>query len=76
MSVDPERLCQVIANLVGNSLKFTQESGCVDMTAQAETSNSAMVRFVVADTGAGMSPDQMTHIFERYWRVRESSCVG
>jgi PAS domain S-box-containing protein len=65
LNADPERLLQVLANLVGNAIKFTPEGGTV--TLSAESSNGAVL-FSVADTGIGIPPDQVPHVFERRWR--------
>ena len=75
--VDAERIYQVIANLVGNALKFTTEGGVVDVLARVDSeSGGRLVQFVVADTGPGMTAEQMDHIFERYWRVRDCNPTG
>lgn len=77
VQADPERVYQVIANLVGNALKFTSAAGRVDVVAAIDPgSNGALVRFSVQDSGTGMSDDEISHIFERYWRGREASPTG
>ena len=74
---DAERLYQVISNLVSNALKFTAEDGMVDIFARPVTdSEGALVEFVVSDTGRGMTAEEMGHIFERFWRVREANPTG
>ena len=74
---DAERLYQVISNLVSNALKFTVEDGMVDIFARPVTdSEGALVEFVVSDTGRGMIAEEMGHIFERFWRVREANPTG
>lgn len=75
--VDQERFHQVIGNLVVNSLKFTPEGGRVDVAAGLDAaSQGRLLRFSVKDSGVGMSPEQMSHIFERYWRVRDANPTG
>ncbi len=77
VDADSERIYQVIANLVGNALKFTDEGGQVRVSARRYPDQQGrLARFVIADTGCGMRPDQLTHIFERYWKARESSRAG
>ncbi|MDB5816847.1 MAG: GAF:ATP-binding region, ATPase-like:histidine kinase, partial [Rhizobacter sp.] len=77
VSADGERLYQVISNIVGNALKFTAEGGIVDVLAMPDPNpESGLVRFAIADNGSGMPPDQLGHIFERYWRVRDANPTG
>lgn len=77
VNADSERVYQVIANLVGNALKFTADGGQVRVGAQLDPDqHSCLVRFLVTDTGCGMGPDEITHIFERYWKSRESNRTG
>lgn len=62
---DPPRIGQVVANLVGNAVKFTPRGGWVRVTA-AGTPDGA--RIDVADNGVGIDPSEMPHIFERFYR--------
>jgi signal transduction histidine kinase len=62
---DRERLLQVLSNLVGNALKFTPEGGTVSISAQ---SAGGRVKFEVRDTGPGIAPEHLPHLFERYWK--------
>lgn len=64
VQADPERIAQVLSNLVGNALKFTSAPGRVTVSAERD---GAMVRIAVADTGTGISRDQIPHVFDRYW---------
>lgn len=68
---DVTRIEQVIANLIGNALKFTPHGGRV--TVGAEVIGSGMVRFSVADTGQGMTPEEMVHVFDRFWQAKATS---
>jgi signal transduction histidine kinase/ActR/RegA family two-component response regulator len=60
---DPERLQQVIWNLVANAIKFTPEGGRVDVHVEHD---GAHVEVTVVDTGEGMSPEFLPHVFERF----------
>jgi len=62
---DPARLRQVLANLVGNAVKFT-DRGQVMVRAQLHGTRSeqVMLRFEVRDTGIGIAPDQLDRVFE------------
>lgn len=62
---DPPRIGQVLANLIGNAIKFTPTGGRVDVEVAA-TSEGA--RLTVSDTGVGIPADEMPHVFDRFWR--------
>jgi PAS domain S-box-containing protein len=64
---DPTRLTQIIINLVGNAIKFTQK-GSVTVSANVlkEEKESCLIEFSVKDTGIGISDDKLQHIFERF----------
>lgn len=71
---DRERLQQVFTNLIGNAIKFTPAGGTVDVTALA--SGPFNVRFVVRDSGQGISEDNLPHIFDRFWQARNTKRTG
>jgi two-component system, OmpR family, sensor histidine kinase BaeS len=62
---DADRLHQVIANLLGNALKFTPAGGQVSLSLARE---GGQARLEVSDTGPGISPDDQAHVFDRLWR--------
>ena len=62
---DRERLHQVIANLLANAIKFTPAGGSVSLSVGP---SGQMVRLVVEDTGVGIPPDELPHVFDRFWR--------
>lgn len=64
---DPLRLGQILTNLVGNAIKFTEQGSIVIRVASVEeTAKSATMRFEVTDTGAGISAEAQTRIFEEF----------
>ncbi|MHB1024147.1 MAG: ATP-binding protein [Desulfobacteria bacterium] len=70
---DPLLLRQVLLNLLGNALKFTEKGEVgVRVTLESETSRQATVRFEVADTGIGISADAQRRIFDRFTQADES----
>lgn len=70
---DYERVFQVLSNLMGNALKFTSSGDQITVAAEA---GGDEVCFSVADTGAGMSAEQIPHVFDRYWQAPETARRG
>ncbi|HXL08396.1 MAG TPA: response regulator [Gemmatimonadales bacterium] len=70
---DPTRLRQVLMNLIGNAVKFT-EQGEVDVSAAvvAHHGDRTAVRFRVRDTGIGISDEQLAHIFDEFTQADAS----
>ncbi|HUF13936.1 MAG TPA: ATP-binding protein [Longimicrobiales bacterium] len=67
VAIDPDRIAQVLANLVTNALKHTAAGGRVTVSAEAR---DAHVEFAVADTGSGVDPAELPFVFERFWQGR------
>ena len=67
---DQDRLQQVIWNLLSNALKFTDAGGTIGVRLAP---NGRFVRIVVTDTGHGISPDFLPHVFERFRQADASS---
>ena len=70
---DRERVLQVFANLIGNAIKFTPKGGQISLLACRENSE---VRFTVADTGPGIPPEHLDHVFDRYWQAKSTAKLG
>ena len=70
---DPERLFQVLSNLVGNAIKFTPRLGNVGVHAAL---GSNEIVFTVKDNGEGIPAEQLPHVFERYWTLKEGNPNG
>jgi two-component system, OmpR family, phosphate regulon sensor histidine kinase PhoR len=69
VQADSQRLEQVLINLIHNAVKFTRPGGEVVLCAE---SGSGEVRFAVRDTGVGIPADEVSRIFERFYRVDKS----
>jgi PAS domain S-box-containing protein len=71
---DPQRLQQVLSNLLGNAVRFTPAGGLVTLSAAVVAEDDAlaatdMVRVTVADTGPGIPAAELPRLFERYWQA-------
>jgi PAS domain S-box-containing protein len=64
--VDRDRFLQVLENLIGNAMKFTKSGGRITVGAEARDHE---VLFWVKDTGAGISTEDLPHVFDRYWQA-------
>ena len=67
--VDKDRIIQVLTNLVGNALQYTSSGGKVSVMVRREKSE---ILFSVKDTGIGISAEQLTFIFNRFYRTDKS----
>jgi two-component system sensor histidine kinase BaeS len=67
-TADAGRLRQALGNLLGNAIRYTSE-GAVGITAEGD---QGRVLITVADTGPGISPDDLEHVFDRFWRAEKS----
>ncbi|MER8482065.1 response regulator [Mesorhizobium sp. M1322] len=66
ISADPGRVRQVLLNLIGNAIKFTDSGGVLVSIARACTETTDRICFTVADTGPGLHEDDMERIFEEF----------
>jgi signal transduction histidine kinase len=69
IEADPERLVQVLGNLVSNALRYTPDGGQIVLTAQSQ---ARALLLQVRDTGSGIPPDELPHIFHRFYRADKS----
>ena len=65
---DPARLRQIVANLLTNAHLYTEEGGSIDVRVDPER---AWIQITVADTGVGMSEEEASRVFERFFRGRD-----
>jgi signal transduction histidine kinase len=69
LSIDPERIKQVVINLIGNSLKFTPKNGKITV---ALSKSDAKVIIKVIDNGVGISKENVAKLFQKFGLLRES----
>lgn len=71
---DPHRLNQILINLIGNALKFTDKgSVIVRITKDPEAASPGILRFSVTDTGIGILPEQLAKIFDSFTQAHSST---
>jgi signal transduction histidine kinase len=70
---DEGRLLQVLANLVSNALKFTPPGGRITLAAEPSEEG---VCFSVGDTGTGIAPEHLPHVFDRFWTTKAHNPDG
>ena len=73
VEIDPDRIAQVLSNLVGNAVKFTSAGGQVRLRALRHADG---VLVIVQDTGAGISPEDLPYVFDRFWQSRRTDRSG
>ena len=66
---DPERVMQILSNLLGNALRYTPTGGIVTLSARSQPKD---VAFSISDTGIGIAVEHLPHLFERFYRVDRS----
>lgn len=72
---DGDRTIQVLVNLISNAIKYNREKGSVIIEAEVRRAEG-LVQVSVSDTGFGMKSEQMTHLFEKFYRVDSAKTVG
>jgi len=71
--IDSARVEQILSNLLGNAMKFTPAGGIVQLLG---TRRGPSIVITVKDNGPGISAEARSHIFERYWQVKETAKKG
>ncbi len=66
---DPDRLAQVLANLLENAARYTPPEGCVCLAAESRRAHAVVS---VVNSGAGIPAEDVPHVFERFYRVEKS----
>ena len=71
---DADRLRQVLHNLLANAVRHTPADGAVTVTVSGpgDVPTGGLVRITVADTGSGLAPADLPHVFDRFWRADKS----
>ncbi|HEY6360843.1 MAG TPA: PAS domain S-box protein [Vicinamibacterales bacterium] len=73
VAIDAHRIGQVLSNLIGNAIKFTPEGGTMRISAWQQ---GDAVAVSVRDTGLGIPPEHLSHIFDRFWQAPRTKHLG
>ncbi len=73
VEADPTRIRQVVSNLLSNALKFTPSGGVVRVELRPEGSDGVII---VSDSGPGIPPEELPHVFDRFFRGRGARARG
>ena len=75
---DPDRVQRVFSNLLGNALKFTPAGGRVNVVAEASDGDmeAGIVAFRVEDSGPGMTEEERSRVFDRFWQAGHQGSHG
>jgi len=75
LDLDPVRMREVLANLIANALRYTPAGGQVSVTGQVYQAEQRVI-ISVSDTGTGISPEILPHIFDRFYKSGDSRGTG
>lgn len=70
LNVDPDKIIQVLNNLIGNAIKFTPQNGCIAVGLQL-LKEEGVVKVSVTDTGVGILKEDLPRIFDKFYQTRE-----
>lgn len=77
ISLDAERIHEVIANLITNALRYTPQGGTISIRySMIREENGKKVVISVQDTGSGIRPEDLPHVFDRFYKSQDSGGMG
>ena len=76
MDLDAARIREVLSNLIANALRYTPSGGKITIRCLVEGKGADNVQLSVSDTGAGIPPDDLPHIFDRFYKSPDSRGTG
>jgi len=74
LSIDPQRIEQIINNLLSNALRYTPEGGVISVQCSVNSGQSLLI--TVRDTGPGIPEESLAHIFDRFYKADRSRSPG
>ncbi len=76
LEIDPTRIRQVLANLLTNALQHTPRGGSIRISCRAEPGEPSLISVSITDTGSGIPPEDLPHIFDRFHKSKDSRGSG
>lgn len=76
VEVDPTRLREVLVNLLANALRYTPPGGRIEIRAWEQAGDHRQVNLTVKDSGPGIDPQDLPHIFDRFYKTDDSQGSG
>ncbi len=76
VQVDPARIREVLSNILANALRYTQPGGSIRVKCFIEGDGTRQITVAVSDTGMGIPPEDLPHIFDRFYKSRDSRGTG
>ena len=76
LELDPARIRQVLENLMANALRYTPRGGTIRVRCYAEGQGNSYIAVSVSDSGAGIPPEALAHIFDRFYKSSDSRGTG
>ncbi len=73
LEVDPVRIREVLTNLIANALRYTPRGGTIEVAGEADDQRLSLM---VSDTGSGIAPEALPHIFDRFYKSDQSRGSG
>jgi signal transduction histidine kinase len=73
LEVDPVRIREVLTNLIANALRYTPRGGTIEVAGEAD---GQRLTLTVSDTGTGIAPEALPHIFDRFYKSDQSRGSG
>jgi signal transduction histidine kinase len=74
LEADYQKLLRVLSNFIGNAVKFTPEQGEIKL--RVEAGQGEQLIFAVSDTGPGIAPENLQHVFNQFWQAQATAHQG
>jgi signal transduction histidine kinase len=77
LKLDPERMHEVLSNLIANALRYTPPGGKIEVSFRMSGAGGENRAFLsIQDSGPGISPEDLEHVFDRFYKAHESGGMG